>query len=83
MGRVRDTGANTETLTLEFDTTVKLTDLLFRNRDLGVFVGTLMINGTPFTTNAAGELTSAALALLGAADTFNFFSLTGGPTPPG
>ena len=80
VGRVRDTGAVTETLTLKFDTTVKLTDLLFRNRDHGVFVGSLMINGISFTTNAAGELTSAALTLLAAVDTFNFFSLTGGTT---
>ncbi|MFZ1068666.1 MAG: hypothetical protein WAN42_24475, partial [Pseudolabrys sp.] len=71
VGRVRDTGAVTETLTLKFDTTVKLTDLLFRNRDHGVFVGSLMINGISFTTNAAGELTSAALTLLAAVDTFN------------
>jgi hypothetical protein len=78
VGRVRDTvGANTETLALTFTTSVKLTDLLFRNSDHDVFVGSLMINGILFNTSATGELTAAVLSVLSAGTTFDFFSLAG------
>jgi hypothetical protein len=76
VGRVRDATGATETLMLTFSTSVKLTDLLLRNRDHGVFVGSLMINGILFNT-ATGELNSAALAVLAAATTIHFVSLTG------
>jgi hypothetical protein len=77
VGRVRDaSGTGVERLTLTFTTAVKLTDLLLRNRDHGAFSGSLTINGTTFSTTT-GELTSAMLAVLGAAGTFNFDSLTG------
>jgi len=79
VGRVRDTGAAVETLTLTFNTPVKLTDLLLRNRDHGTFNGSLTINGILFNT-ATGELNSAALATLAATTVFNFVSLTGGTT---
>jgi len=78
VGRIRDaTGALTETLRLSFTTSVKLTDLLFRNSDHGVFVGSLMINGILFNTSATGELTAAVLSVLSAGTTFDFFSLAG------
>ena len=41
-----------------------------------MFVGSLTINGILFST-ATGELTSAALATLGAVTRFDFFSSTG------
>ena len=78
VGRIGDaTGAKTETLRLSFTTSVKLTDLLFRNSDHGVFVGSLMINGILFNTSATGELTAAVLSVLSAGTTFDFFSLAG------
>jgi hypothetical protein len=85
VGRIGDAaGALPETLTLTFTTPVKLTDLLFRDANHNAFIGgSLLINGTLFTTVAGpagsnyGELTSVLLASLLAGTTFNFTSLSG------
>jgi hypothetical protein len=83
VGRLGDAaGAAAETLTLTLSQPVKLTDLLFRDPDHNAFIGSLLINGTLFTTVAGpagsnyGELNSALLAGLAFGTIFNFTSLS-------
>jgi hypothetical protein len=70
VGRARDNSSNSlERLTLTFSSQVLLSDLVFNNRDHGLFNGILSINGTNFTVSA-GHL---VLALIGTV--FNFDAL--------
>ena len=79
VGRIGDVmGASPETLTLTFTTPVQLTDLIFKDANHALLaLGSLMINGTTFTTNSSGELTSSVLAALLSGTVFNFTSMSG------
>jgi hypothetical protein len=72
-GLAGDTGSVLETLILSFDSLVKLTDLDFRDRDHGLFNGSLTINGTNYNV-VNGDLAVAIIATL-----FNFAANAGTP----
>jgi hypothetical protein len=74
VGRVRDNSSNPlERLILTFSTQVRLTDLVFNNRDHNPFNGILNINGvTETVVNGQLHLTGAAVLL---ASVFNFDAL--------
>jgi hypothetical protein len=60
-----------ETLTLDFDTSVKFTDIKFVGANHNLANGTLFINGNPFTI-ISGALSAASLLLLTGTDVWNF-----------
>ena len=80
IGRAGDTAMGAlETLTLSFNTSVSLSNFIFRNRDHDLFTGMLSING--FLDTVTNGVITGFNAFSGL--TFNFASLSDDPSNPG